>query len=168
MFLKIEKNRYDKLQSLLHMLDHIGKSIAESKNRKIYSYKGLIWVFRYISMYHGIKKLEYCILETKDWEDYPKSDRDDNRFSTEDIIKAVVQARIKLDAEIEKMDTFNVPDSSYPNALNKGIRYDNDNGIFMEIRRGYYHDIPTLDDVAYAAIRKAANLDWYYENEDEL
>jgi len=169
MFIKVEENQFDKLQSLIHMLDRMGKVIVDSIDTKIYKHKGLIWEIKYRNRHNNTysKQWKDALLSAENYDDLQPSDGDDNRFKTEDIIREIVLSRPKFSEYIESIDTFNVPDFSYPNALSEGIQYENNYGIFLDIRRGYHKDKTTLKEVVESALRRAANLDWYYQHEKE-
>jgi len=160
MLIIAEEKKFDKLSSLQDMLGHVGKLIAAGDDRLAYFYKGKIWEFTYRTRFERTKIV-------KDWEDYPKHESDDNRFSTEDIIKAIYNVRPVIRNKIRDI-TWDVPDASYPDALEEGLRFNNAYGIFLSIRRGYGKNITdNVFSVVEAAILDAANRDWYYQHEKE-
>ena len=169
MLIIAEEKKFDKLSSLQDMLGHIGKLIAAGDDRLAYSYKGKIWEFTYRIRLKNIKIIKDCLLEVKDWEDYPKHESDDNRFSTEDIIKAIYNVRPVIRNKIRDITwTWDVPDASDPDALEEGVRFNDTYGIFLSIRRGYGKNrAANVFSVVEAAILDAANRDWYYQHEKE-
>lgn len=166
MFIKVEKEKLNKIHSISNILSRNGKLIAECSDRDIYEYKNKIWELHYRQYYQRTKIINDCLLEAKDWDDLLPSEKDDNRFSTKNIIKAIYKVRPVIKKRIESI-TWNVPDFGHPDALSAGLRFNNTYGIFLNIRRGYYKDFDDLDEIAEKAVLNAANLDWYYENEHE-
>ena len=167
MLIIAEEKKFDKLSSLQDMLSHVGKLIAAGDDRLAYSYKGKIWEFTYRTRFEHMKIVKDCLLEVKDWEDYPKHESDDNRFSTEDIIKAIYNVRPVIRNKIRDI-TWDVPDAGDPDALEEGLRFNNTYGIFLSIRRGYHKNITdNVFSVVEASILDAANRDWYYQHEKE-
>lgn len=165
----IDEEKFDKLKNLERMLGKLGETIAITEDRKIYRHHGMIWHFKYRTHYNRTytKQWKDCILSIKDWEEYPISESDDVRWTLTDIIKETVKARQVLSGYIDGIDNFNIPDSGSPNALYEGNRFNDDHNIFMRIRHGYQKHALTLVEAVKAALKEAANWDWYDKYERE-
>ena len=44
MYMRVNKQRFDKLNSLLNHLNHLGQKLVNLYDKKVYYYKGKVWI----------------------------------------------------------------------------------------------------------------------------